>query len=267
MDKSFVKELKLEEAIKRFNQLNEYTFITSPLLSEDDEQDDEQQPMNNNGQEANPPMPQNGQNDVQAPMDNMSQDNNMGQQSMNNEPMPQTSPMDNQGDDVPMDNEEPSDMIEPMSDEVDDTDVETQQEGDEVIDIDDLTRSQETSEIKIDGVDDKLTRMLSILDKFTNALEANDKKIDDLRKEVEERNPSDREKLNIRSQASYPYSEQPKDYWDKKMANNPHYDVIYDNEVAPSDELKKFEITKDDIDNIDYNDINRSFDLQDYLKF
>ena len=93
---------------------------------------------------------------------------------------------------------------------------------------------------------------------------ANDRKIDDLRREFEKRNPSEQEMLNIRSQASYPYSESPKDYWDNKKAQNPHYNVIYDNDVSTSDEQKQFDITRDDARNINVNEIGKSFDINNF---
>ena len=70
--------------------------------------------------------------------------------------------------------------------------------------------------------------------------------------------------LNIRSQASYPYSESPKDYWDNKKTQNPHYNVIYDNDVSTSDEQKQFDITRDDARNINVNEIGKSFDINNF---
>ena len=270
MDKELLKKYNLEEAVKRFNQINEYTFITSPMLSEDGE--DEEMGNNNQNQDQNQPM--NGQNDPnqqsqeQMPMDN-AQNDDMNQppmgdeqpQDMNNQPM-----SDDSNSSMPEDGGEEPMQDTPMGDDMN-NDVETEQEGDEVIDIDDLTQSQEASEIKIDGVDEKLTKMLDVLNKFSSALEANDKKITDLKKEFEERNPSQQEKFNLRSQASFPYSETPKNYWDKKTSENPHYNVMYDNDVSTADEQKKFEITKDDVDNINYSDISKSFDLEDFFNF
>ena len=58
-----------------------------------------------------------------------------------------------------------------------------------------------------------------------------------------------------------------KDYWDKKMTQNPNYNVMYDNDVSTSDEQKKFEIRKSDIDNVNFNEIGKSFRLDDFLNF
>lgn len=263
MDVDLIKKYNLEEQIKRFQQINEYTFITSPMISEDGE-DDEQQNMfpqdnqmgSDNGQEPQQPMGQDAQggemgNDGNRPMDAPQNPQDGGAVPIGNDQQ-DGNMMGNMGDDAaPMDFE-------------DNGDTEEQQEGDTVIDVDDLTQSQEASEIKIDGVDDKLTRILSVINKFGSALLANDRKIDDLRQEFEKRNPSEQEMLNIRSQASYPYSETPKDYWDNKKVQNPHYNVIYDNDVSTSDEQKQFDITRDDVRNINVNEIGKSFDINDF---
>ena len=263
MDIDLIKKYNLGEQIKRFQQINEYTFITSPMISEDGE-DDEQQNMppqdnqmgGDNGQEPQQPMGQDAQggemgNDGNQPMDAPQNPQDGGAVPMGNSPQ-DGNMMGNMGDNAtPMDFE-------------DNGDTEEQQEGDTVIDVDDLTQSQEASEIKIDGVDDKLTRILSVINKFGSALLANDRKIDDLRQEFEKRNPSEQEMLNIRSQASYPYSETPKDYWDNKKAQNPHYNVIYDNDVSTSDEQKRFDITRDDVRDINVNEIGKSFDINDF---
>lgn len=255
MDVDLIKKYNLGEQIKRFQQINEYTFITSPMISEDGE-DDEQQNM--------PPQDNQmgGDNSQATQGGEMGNDDNRPMNAVQN-------PQD--GSAMPMDNgQQDGDMMGDMSDDAapmdfdNNADTEERQEGDTVIDVDDLTQSQEASEIKIDGVDDKLTRILSVINKFGSALLANDRKIDDLRQEFEKRNPSEQEMLNIRSQASYPYSESPKDYWDNKKAQNPHYNVIYNNDVSTSDEQKEFDITRDDVRNINVNEIGKSFDINDF---
>lgn len=269
MDKEFLKKYKLEESVKRLNQICEYTFITSPTLSEDG--DDELQPNDNvqdNGQTDGNQQQQGNQNQQMG--NEMNQQPQQGQEQMADT----DNSMDNDFD-VENDDEMTSDEgNETMNDtEEDDLSFETEemQEGDEVIDIDDLTQSQEATEYKVDDTNRKLVQILNVVSKFSDALDANNKKIEDLRDEFEKRNPTEEEKLNLRSQASYPYSEQPKEYWDKKMAQNPHYNVMYDNDVSTSDEQKKFEIKQSDIDNFNYNEIGKSYDeplrLDDFLKF
>lgn len=290
MDKNFIKNNQLDEAVERFKQiaeykspkqslhklyerkhkLNEYTFITAPQVNEDGEENDGelQKPENMNGGEqmnsqqggniapdaSNQMGDMNGQNDgvmptdgSQMPQDNVQQGNGMnGDMQMNS----------TEGD--------MADLDEP---EVENDGIETQEmeSDDEVIDVDDLTQSQEATEYKLDGVDDRLSKIYAVVQKFSDQLERNEESIMALKDEFEKRNPTEEEKLNIRSQSSYPYSETPKDYWNKKTQENPHYNVMYNNEVSPSEEQKKFEITKNDISGLNMKSISDTLDIDQSL--
>lgn len=290
MDKNFIKNNQLDEAVERFKQiaeykspkqslhklyerkhkLNEYTFITAPQVNEDGEENDGelQKPENMNGGEqmnsqqggniapdaSNQMGDMNGQNDgviptdgSQMPQDNVQQGNGMnGDMQMNS----------TEGD--------MADLGEP---EVENDGIETQEmeSDDEVIDVDDLTQSQEATEYKLDGVDDRLSKIYAVVQKFSDQLERNEESIMALKDEFEKRNPTEEEKLNIRSQSSYPYSETPKDYWNKKTQENPHYNVMYNNEVSPSEEQKKFEITKNDISGLNMKSISDTLDINQSL--
>lgn len=250
MDKELLKQYNLEGAQKRFQQICEYTFITSPMLAEDGEDEeniedgngDAPTPENNGGEETDglQPPPQHGENDgMEGENDEMSDD------SEGDAPVPD----DNGG-------------------ETEDFDIEPEQSDDEVIDVDDLTKSQEASEYKIDGVDEKLTTLLNVVSKFGAAIEMNDKKIDDLKAEIERRNPTEEEILNLRSLNAYPYSVKPNDYW-KGKENDPNYRIEKDNEVNPNDEIYKF--TKKDLKTTDDRTISDSFEnynkLSDYIDF
>ena len=290
MDKNFIKNNQLDEAVERFKQiaeykspkqslhklyerkhkLNEYTFITAPQVNEDGEENDGelQNPSDMNGGEqmnnqqggniapdaSNQMGDMNGQNDgvmptdgSQMPQDNVQQGNGMnGDMQMNG----------TEGD--------MADLSEP---EVENDGIETQEmeSDDEVIDVDDLTQSQEATEYKLDGVDDRLSKIYAVVQKFSDQLERNEESIMALKDEFEKRNPTEEEKLNIRSQSSYPYSETPKDYWNKKTQENPHYNVMYNNEVSPSEEQKKFEITKNDISGLNMKSISDTLDIDQSL--
>lgn len=289
MDKEFIEKNHLSEAVKRFNDiaeykspkqslknLYEYTFITAPQINEDGEEENtpdnqqqatdtqagmQQQPMNN-GQGMNMQQPQ---------ADNtMGGDPNMNSNADGGADMgtDMSGAMDNQNN---MGEEDPNmeDFDEPQTE--DDVETEEMEADDEVIDVDELTQSQEATEYKIDGVDDRLAKIYALAQKFADQLEKNEESINALKTEFEKRNPTEEERLNIRSQSSYPYSETPKGYWAEKMKENPHYNVMYDNEVAPSEEEKKFEIKKSDIDGLNMKEIADSLDvdqnLNDYLKF
>lgn len=276
-DRKLIEEYKLSEAVKRFQQINEYTFISSPPLTEDGEEDNQnadangqqqpqqgqgeggdanmQQPMPNDGQQP-PQMDANAQDGGKQPQDDMSQQGAEQQMPMDNQ---QQSPID-------VNDEMPQEQA-PMED-----DMSQMQPDDEVIDVDDLTDAQEATDEKVDGVNTKLLRLFKVVSKYTDAIDRQNKEIEDLKAEFEKRNPTEEERLNIRSQSGYPYSEQPKDYWQKKTAENPNYNVIYDNEVPTDKEQEKFEIKRKDLDGMNYKEIADSFDkypqeLTDYISF
>ena len=264
MDKKFLKEHKLLEAQKRFQQICEYTFITSPSLNEEGEEDQNmEQPQDPNmqqGQMGGEQMPQQDPNAMGGQdMGQMGADPNMAQDPMGGE---------QQGmEDIPVEEEVPMDGME-MGDG---SEMDMMQPGDEVIDVDDLTQAQQTTEIKIDDVDEKLTTLLNVVNKFSAAIEQNDQKIMDLKAEIERRNPTEEEKLNLRSQASYPYNVQPKSYWDEKSKNS-NYNVIYDNDIPTAEENKdEYTFTKKDLKGINDVEISKSLDdynqLSDFIKF
>lgn len=289
MDKEFIEKNHLSEAVKRFNDiaeykspkqslknLYEYTFITAPQINEDGEEENtpnnQQQPTDAQAGMQQQPM-DNGQgmNMQQPQADNtMGGDPNMDSNANGGVDMgtDMSGAMDNQNN---MGEEDPNmeDFDEPQTE--DDVETEEMEADDEVIDVDELTQSQEATEYKIDGVDDRLAKIYALAQKFADQLEKNEESINALKTEFEKRNPTEEERLNIRSQSSYPYSETPKGYWAEKMKENPHYNVMYDNEVAPSEEEKKFEIKKSDIDGLNMKEIADSLDvdqnLKDYLKF
>lgn len=290
MDKNFIKNNQLDEAVERFRQiaeykspkqslhklyerkhkLNEYTFITAPQVNEDGEENDGelQNPENmNGGGQMNNQQGGNIAPDASNQMGDMNGQNN-GQMPTDGSQMPQNDVQ--QGNDMNSDmqmNGTEGDMADFSEPEVEDDGIETQEmeSDDEVIDVDDLTQSQEATEYKIDGVDDRLSKIYAVVRKFSDQLEKNEESIMALKDEFEKRNPTEEEKLNIRSQSSYPYSETPKDYWDKKTQENPHYNVMYNNEVSPSEEQKKFEITKDDISGLNMKSISDTLDIDQSL--
>ena len=279
-----IKQYKLEEAIKRIQKINEYTFYDSSMVEDDQDPNamgDDPNAMGGGPNGAMPPM-----NDPNA----MGTDPNGGMPPMGGDPnamggdpngaMP---PMDDpnamggdpNGEMAPMDDpnmmgDDPNAMGD--EDDIEDIDIETEQPGDEVVDVDELTQSQETTEFKVDNVDDKLNKVLKIISKFNDAIEANDQKIEDLKKEFQKRNPTAEETLNLRSLASYPFSERPDEYWKKQQEEHPNYNVISDNDVSTADEQKEFEIRKGDIDNFNERDIMKSLGeshikLSDFLQF
>ena len=250
-EKDLLKEYKLEDMAKRFQQIVEYTFITSPTISEDGEDD----------------INANNQNQEQPQDSNQQQNGDTGSQDMtaNND----TSMQQGAEKDVPVETEVPDDeTMEDMPQQQGNGGIETtpMQDGDEVIDVDDLTNSQKETEYKIDGVDDRLIKIATVIDKLIPAIEANNSKIEDLKAEFEKRNPTETEKLNLRSQSSFPYSVKPKDYWNNKSQDG-NYNVIYDNGVDPNKEDKEYVLKQKDIDNAASDDRStyKTFDIPKQL--
>lgn len=279
-----IKQYKLEEAIKRIQKINEYTFYDSSMVEDDQDPNamggdpnGAMPPMNDPnamGPDPNGEMPPMGGDpnamggDPNGAMPPMDDPNAMGgdPNAMDGGPNGEMPPMDDpnmMGDDSNAMGDE---------DDIEDIDIETEQPGDEVVDVDELTQSQETTEFKVDNVDDKLNKVLKIISKFNDAIEANDQKIEDLKKEFQKRNPTAEETLNLRSLTSYPFSERPDEYWKKQQEEHPNYNVISDNDVSTADEQKEFEIRKGDIDNFNERDIMKSLGeshikLSDFLQF
>ena len=276
-----IKQYKLEEAVKRIQKINEYTFYDSTMV--EDDQDPNAMGGDPNAMGGEPNMMGGDPNGGMPPMGG--DPNAMGGEPnmMGGDPNGEMPPMDNpnamdgdpNGEMPPMDGPnmmggDPNAMGD--EEDIEDIDMETEQPGDEVIDVDELTQSQETTEFKVDNVDDKLNKVLKIISKFNDAIEANDQKIEDLKKEFQKRNPTAEETLNLRSLASYPFSERPDEYWKKQQQEHPNYNVISDNDVSTADEQKEFEIRKGDIDNFNERDIMKSLGeshikLSDFLQF
>ena len=254
-----IKQYKLEEAVKRIQKINEYTFYDSTMVEDD-------QDPNAMGADPNGGMPPMGgdPNAMGADPNMMGGDPNGGMPPMDD---PNAMGADPNGGMPPMDG--PNMM---GGEDIEDIDMETEQPGDEVVDVDELTQSQEATEFKVDNVDDKLNKVLKIISKFNDAIEANDQKIEDLKKEFQKRNPTAEETLNLRSLASYPFSERPDEYWKKQQQDHPNYNVISDNDVSTADEQKEFEIRKGDIDNFNEREVMKSLGeshikLSDFLQF
>ena len=286
-----IKQYKLEEAVKRIQKINEYTFYDSTMVEDDQDPNAMGGDPNAMGGNPNGGMPPMG-----ADPNAMGDDPNM----MGGDPNGGMAPMDDpnmmgadpNGGMPPMDDPnamggdpnamgaDPNGGMAPMDDpnmmggeeDIEDIDMETEQPGDEVVDVDELTQSQEATEFKVDNVDDKLNKVLKIISKFNDAIEANDQKIEDLKKEFQKRNPTAEETLNLRSLASYPFSERPDEYWKKQQQDHPNYNVISDNDVSTADEQKEFEIRKGDIDNFNEREVMKSLGeshikLSDFLQF
>lgn len=242
MDKKFLKENNLYESHKRFKKLYEYTFISNDLNEDDDDE------MDNDGS-IDDLMNMPDQKPQQATPNDKGDVNNTDNQDM-----------DTSDPDTPTLGDT---LDEPNSNDETEAETETDSNDEEVIDVDDLTNSQEETESKVGEVDNKITQLIDLVNSFSEKISQNDAKIEDLKKEFQLRNPTEVEKLNLRSQDSMPFTVSPKDYWEDKSSNS-NYKAEFDNSVAPNKEEMEYVIKNGDITNLNnMKSISDSIDDED----
>lgn len=131
---------------------------------------------------------------------------------------------------------------------------------DEVIDVDDLTSSQEETEKKVDALSGKFERLMSSLDNLEKRISDIDSHTNEylgkLESEFEKRNPTPLQRMTMRSTKSAPYAMTPNEYMNNYAPEN--YSDADDNNGADD---PQYQITKGDIDGItDYASIARELD-------
>lgn len=137
-----------------------------------------------------------------------------------------------------------------------------EQPGDEVVDITDLTDSQEDTQKEVEGLNGKFDKVLKALGAFEELIKSNDEKIDSLQAEFERRNPTQVEKLSMQTDKSYPFNVTPEEYWKEKTANSNYSTEPDDN----GKEQGQYVITKDDVNNdVNWNGIAKSLDDEDWM--
>jgi hypothetical protein len=133
---------------------------------------------------------------------------------------------------------------------------------DNVIDItqltdaqDELKANQEHTSEQLEDVDSKLITLMKVVDKFTQALNDNDEKLNDLKREIQKRTPTEEETMNVRLNAGgNPFDQKPEEFWDKFKDINNHYNITTNNEPP------QYEIKKSDIDNVNDKLVNDEID-------
>ena len=143
---------------------------------------------------------------------------------------------------------------------------------DDVVEIDDLTDSQEETEKKVDALSSKFEKLMTSLDGIEKRIDDIDahtnQYLGSIRGEIEKRNPTPMQRLTMRSTKSAPYGMTPNEYMNNYAPEN--YSDESDNNGADDQQYK---ITKGDIDDFtDYqsiaNDIrNNKLSLNDIFDF
>ena len=273
MNKEYLKENNLYEAHKQFMRLCEWSFVSRNVMEDDDEEQDA-----NMGGDMNQQDPMQGGDMPMGddPMMGGEQDPMQGGEGEQNPEMGgdmnQQDPMQGgdmpMGDDPMMGGEEMGDMP-PMDDPM--MGGEDMGEDEEVIDVEELTDAQEKMNSKVNvvgrnlgDVDDKIETLMQSLSKMEQMINNNNAEIAAFKQEFEKRNPTQTEKLNLRSLDSYPFNVNPKEYWEEKGIDpNSNYSGEADNDKSTTQE---FVITNSDVDQFDNKSIEDSFNIDDDLQ-
>jgi hypothetical protein len=120
------------------------------------------------------------------------------------------------------------------------------------VDVTDIIDKTEETKTSVDGVSTKMDDLMSKLSELESQVSGMDNvinKIDDFEKEIERRNPTPVERLEMRSMDSFPYSVKLTDFWKDKEG----YDA--------TEEEEEFTLTQSDVENFDEKEIRASFDL------
>lgn len=259
-DYKYLKENNLFEAHMRFMKAIGESFGYSPLEEADDDQDAQQDP-NAGG----------------MPQDPMAGGAPGGDPNGGMPPAPDAMG----GGQPPMDGGMPQDPMaggapggDPMGgmpgpDDMGGLDEDEPEEEEDVIDVDDLTKAQEKTNDKVNSVgkdlgkvDARIEKLLGAIESLENMFDKNNQEIADLKAEFEKRNPTQTEKLNLRSLDSYPFKIKPTDYW-KEKGENSNYSAYADNEEPTTQE---YVITNDDVDDFNEREIADSFSVTDDLE-
>lgn len=232
---------------RRFRRLYEYTYLDHGVFEDDEPADDGQQPGGMQGPDdpgAGAPGGQDGAIDMQGGATAGQQPGNGADDEVDGAAL-----APNAGMDAPEADMDGMDGMGPGPDGPGNGNPEVGPD-DSVVDISDLTKKQSRMAGRqkamladIDGIGDKITRLYDVLGKVTDILDANDAKIDRLAKELDDRMPTNKEKMNVRLNAGgNPFSQKPEEYWRKFQDVNHHYDVTANND-APQYQIRKSDIT------------------------
>lgn len=231
MDK---KQIKLNESLKRFRLLTEYDFY----IGEEEVVEPEGELITEEPPEGEAPEPEGEESPIgdEAPVD--------GEDGMEEIPDGEVEDDASFGDDLPEPEameepamEEPLPAPEPMEDEVE-------------LDVTELVQGTEAARKSADHANQQIGDLLAKFDTLTKSLDKMDainSKIDNIEHEIETRNPTPEEKLEMRSLDSFPYNLKLTDYWTEKEG---HYDAMKNGENG--EENKEFVLTQDEVDQ-DYN--------------
>lgn len=131
--------------------------------------------------------------------------------------------------------------------------VTTSTGGEVEVDVTDIVKDTKETKEAVNTGNQKVDELLSKLSELETKLASmNDlvDKIENLETEIEKRNPTPEEKLEMRSFDSFPYNLKLTDYWSEKQGA---YDVLNKNKKIVPTEEKEYVLTQGDVEQ-DYNE-------------
>lgn len=247
----YLKKNNLFEAHQHFLKLSEAYVPSFP--EEDMNEADDEQGMEDQAQLGGDAQQAQDMGDPSMGMDDSQGQMGGGMMPQDGGDAMQGAPQDGMGD--PMQDQGVDSSLPPSQEEPMDTDSmgdDGKQDDGDTIDINGLTKAQDKLNIKqnhvgrdLSKVDTKIKDLIDTIQSLRDKLDANNSEIESLKSEFEKRNPTQTEKLNLRSLDSYPFNVKPSDYWAEK-AKQGGYEAYGDNDEPTS---KEYVITNDDVDN------------------
>ena len=213
----YLKKNNLLENYKRFMELTEGFGWAQPIEEDNDEESQEQMP--------NQQMPNQQMQDQQMPdMTGNEQGGIPMQNDMQQGSEPYGPDSIGQGNGMEMGDQGFGGSGADINPEPNNMDLGA---DDEVIDVEGIVQAQEKANNKITSVGQDLGKIDARIEKLMNSIESmesminnNNAEIENLKNEFEKRNPTQEEKLGLRSLDSYPYGVTPEEYWKKKSEDS-----------------------------------------------
>lgn len=242
------KDNLLKEELKRHMQLLEYTFYMGEEYQEDkkDEEDDlilgaeyideQEEPEDEEEPTEDPGVNPFG--DAPAEGDEETPDEGAELEGFDDEEG--GDPFG--GEDVEIEDE--------FSEEGEDTGEETIE-----VDVSDIVDKAEATRTEIEGLTSKMEELMGGFNELSGQVTGMDKvinKIENLEQEIEKRNPTPVERLEMRSLDSFPYNVSLTDFWSDKEGYEP-----------TDEDEEEYTLTQKDIDEYSETDIKNSFDYDE----
>ena len=228
----------LKEELKRHMQLLEYTFYMEDDITNPN--DEIENLLLGAAEELNEQDPVPGEEEGEDPFADMADEEVEGEEGED----PFADMADEEGETDPFADEGGLEVEDEFADEGGEETVE--------IEVTDIVDKAEETRNEINALTSKMDELLGKFNDLEGQVSGMDQvidKIDGLEKEIEERNPTPVEQLEMRSMDSFPYSVSLTDFWKDQEG----YDV-------GSEEKEEYIITQKDVNDYSKTEVQQSFD-------